>query len=348
MALPGIFSPTEPQATETVASGPAKITANFQTLADVLGLPTNPTSITGAAFSVTPAGVVTISQPGATVAADPTANLGIATKQYVDGKSVAAPNGTAAGVNTYTVTLSPAPASLSAIQNQPIYVKFTSANTGASTLNPNTLGAVSIVKKGSTALASGDIAAGGYYVLIYDGVNFQIEAVDAASLQGTSVSTTAPTTNQVMQYNGTVWIPASLLYIASFTSQTFTTATCGTGADTTVKAITVMMPSSGGPFRAFVQYRAYCHSSGTNNGEVWVSDGTNTFANTTIAGNAIAGAAGNSCLAYSEFSPVTYANGASVTFTLFGRGGTGSIVVGDTSGVKSASSTMGVVVIAGN
>jgi len=58
-----------------------------------------------------------------------------------------------------------------------IWVKFTNANTGACTLNMDGYGAKGIKKNVSTALASGDILAGGIYVLVYDGTNFQIEGV---------------------------------------------------------------------------------------------------------------------------------------------------------------------------
>jgi hypothetical protein len=51
---------------------------------------------------------------------------------------------------------------------------FTNANTGAATLNLNSLGAKAIQKNGSAALVSGDIAAGQAYWLSYDGTDFQI------------------------------------------------------------------------------------------------------------------------------------------------------------------------------
>lgn len=90
---------------------------------------------------------------------------------------------TAAGTDTYTATLSPAITAYSS--GQRFLVKFTNANTGAATLNFNTVGAKSIVKNGSTALAAGDIAAGQTYMLYYDGTNLQIVG---------NVSTSASTT----------------------------------------------------------------------------------------------------------------------------------------------------------
>lgn len=78
---------------------------------------------------------------------------------------------TATGTNTYAITLSGISAYAT---NQKFSVKFTNANTGASTINLNSLGAKSIVKNGSTALVSGDIAAGQIVDLVYDGTNFQM------------------------------------------------------------------------------------------------------------------------------------------------------------------------------
>ncbi len=56
-------------------------------------------------------------------------------------------------------------------------------NTGAATLNINSLGAKAITKNGTTALAAGDIVAGAAYAITYDGTRFQISpAVGAVAL----------------------------------------------------------------------------------------------------------------------------------------------------------------------
>lgn len=74
--------------------------------------------------------------------------------------------------DTYAVSLSPAPGAYAA--GQIFHFKATNANTGASTLNVNSLGAVSILKHGGTALASGDIPAGGLVTVMHDGTNLQM------------------------------------------------------------------------------------------------------------------------------------------------------------------------------
>lgn len=199
MALPGIFSPQEPQGGETVASGPAKLTANFQYLADVLGLTITPTPATAAAFQITAGGVVTILQSGALLTADPTSAFGITSKQYADALGVGI--GVASGTNTYAVTLAPVPTSLPAMLGKPIVVQFTNANTGASTLAANGFAATPIMKWQSgvmTALVSGDISALSETLLVYDGTQFEL-------LAPTPVSAT----NALQIYDRSVGNPAT-------------------------------------------------------------------------------------------------------------------------------------------
>jgi hypothetical protein len=73
--------------------------------------------------------------------------------------------GTDTGVaNAYVVALAPAPLALTA--GMVIRFEATNANTGASTLNVNGLGAVAITS-GGAALPAGVIVAGGHYEVIY-------------------------------------------------------------------------------------------------------------------------------------------------------------------------------------
>jgi hypothetical protein len=79
----------------------------------------------------------------------------------------------AAGTDTYTGTFK-TPLFVSIFAMQRLRVRFANANTGAATLNLNSVGAVSIKKNVVTALAVGDIVAGGIYDIVYDGTNYQI------------------------------------------------------------------------------------------------------------------------------------------------------------------------------
>lgn len=110
--------------------------------------------------------------------------------------------GTAASTGSYTTTLSTAggatPATLTAILGAPILVLFTNANTGADTLNPNSLGAIAIQKAGA-ALVAGDIPANFWGLLEYDGTDFQLLNILATNIQGVAVSTTAASVGAMLQ-----------------------------------------------------------------------------------------------------------------------------------------------------
>lgn len=79
--------------------------------------------------------------------------------------------GVASGTNTYAVTLG---GIASLVDGLSVKIKFTNANTGASTLNINSLGAKTILKSNGNALASGNIKAGQICNLVYNGTNFQL------------------------------------------------------------------------------------------------------------------------------------------------------------------------------
>lgn len=77
-----------------------------------------------------------------------------------------------AGTDTYAITVSPVPDNLTA--GDVFRLKADVANTGACTLNVNSLGAKTIKKNVSEDLATGDILAGQLITVEYDGTNFQL------------------------------------------------------------------------------------------------------------------------------------------------------------------------------
>lgn len=80
--------------------------------------------------------------------------------------------GTASGTDTYTVTVTPTFTAY--YEDQRFLIEFTNANTGASTININSKGAISLVKEGGTELEADDIKAGEIKFLVYDGTNMQV------------------------------------------------------------------------------------------------------------------------------------------------------------------------------
>lgn len=91
--------------------------------------------------------------------------------------------GSAGGTgNALTLTLSPAPSTY--VAGQRFIFKATASNTGAATLNVNSLGTRNIYKRsGGTigAVASNDILNGGIYEVVYDGTQFQLTSTEAAT-----------------------------------------------------------------------------------------------------------------------------------------------------------------------
>ena len=86
---------------------------------------------------------------------------------------------TAAGTDTYTGTLTPALTAYAAGQQFSFIVP--NANTGAATLNLNSLGAKAITKNGTTALSAGDLLANAIVLVEYDGTRFQLQTVPGSS-----------------------------------------------------------------------------------------------------------------------------------------------------------------------
>jgi len=75
--------------------------------------------------------------------------------------------------NTYAVTLNPAPTAY--VDGMAVAVKINVANTGASTININGLGAKSIKKANGNAVSSGNLKVGSIYTLRYNGTDFILQ-----------------------------------------------------------------------------------------------------------------------------------------------------------------------------
>lgn len=74
--------------------------------------------------------------------------------------------------DSYAVTLTPAPPAY--FTGMVINFKANTVNTGAATLNVNSLGAKTIKKQYNIDLADGDIKANSIVTVVYDGTNFQL------------------------------------------------------------------------------------------------------------------------------------------------------------------------------
>lgn len=114
----------------------------------------------------------------------------------------------ATGTNDYLATIS----GYALGEGKAVKIKFTNANTGASTLNINGTGAKSIVKGNGSALSSGNIKAGQICNLVYTGSVFQLlgeggeygTATASDVLQGKTIGTEDGLVEGTMVDRGTV------------------------------------------------------------------------------------------------------------------------------------------------
>ena len=109
---------------------------------------------------------------------------GMLARFYADNNGSISTSGSS---NTYVLAASRVVAAYAA--GDTYLVKFNHANTGAATINVDSLGAKSIVKNQATALASGDIPANAIGLISYDGTNFQL----LTPIQTTDTTTDATT-----------------------------------------------------------------------------------------------------------------------------------------------------------
>ena len=107
---------------------------------------------------------------------------------------------TGSGTNTIVATMAPAITAYAA--GQTFRIKMAAgANTGATTINLNSLGAKAITKKGTTALAAGDIPASTMFEIAYDGTRFQL--LNVGTDAGITASSTDSLTNKTFDANAT-------------------------------------------------------------------------------------------------------------------------------------------------
>lgn len=98
------------------------------------------------------------------------------------------PTITSAGTNTVTLTYTTAPTAY--VRGLAFTFVVGVTNTGAATLNVNSLGATAIKKNGTTALVAGDLTAGAVVTVYYDAnSNFQLTASSSIIAPPVSTST---------------------------------------------------------------------------------------------------------------------------------------------------------------
>ncbi len=184
--------------------------------------------------------------------------------------------------NAYVVTLSPVPAGYTT--GMVVNFKASAANTGASTINVNALGAKNITKLYNTALVANDILANQIVTLIYDGTEFQMISVPGNVVQGIVPVTEGGT--------GVATLTTAYGLLAAGTTATGNVQTLATGNTGQV------LQSNGNAALPTYSTPTYPSASGSA-GQILRSDGTNnvystaTYPNTTTANQLLYSSATN-------------------------------------------------------
>lgn len=127
------------------------------------------------------------------------------------------------------------------------------------------------------------------------------------------LSSTPPTTSQVLKFDGTNIVGAQADIQASSITLSSGNVTVPANTNTTVLTKSVTMPASVCPCRVFGGYGMYLQSSASGIAIGWITDGTNNFATSQAL---VTGSSSNYGANGTSFSPTTYANNAAVAFTL--------------------------------
>lgn len=140
-----------------------------------------------------------------------------------------------AGTNTITATTNLPVIAAGYTRGLRFFFTPAGTNTGATTINLSGLGAKSILKQGSIALAPGDIVSGSTCIIFYDGVQFQLinpqgplDGTDTYNATaGTTTAYTLAVAGNFSRFTGNA---VKLIFNAANTSTTPTLDVDGTGA----------------------------------------------------------------------------------------------------------------------
>jgi hypothetical protein len=174
------FDPTVPQDSETPRLGASRIRSLTGEILQWFGFTgSTAETVAQAPFSVDAAGNATLNGQPLTVQ-DPVQPLGVANKEYVDANGGRGTRATATGTNTLVATLSPAPASQSALVGIPLTLVNTTGNTDVVTLNVNSFGAQPVKKWSDGLLVNlefNDLPSGCIFIVVWDGGEYQLISV---------------------------------------------------------------------------------------------------------------------------------------------------------------------------
>lgn len=167
--------------------------------------------------------------------------------------------------DTYAITLSPIPKEYTT--GMMVTFKANTANTGAATLNCNSLGAKTIKKNNDQDLATGDIEASQFVTVVYDGTYFQMQSQSA---QGIEVGDSPTFVNLTITAFAANWTNAGntvadlgTVTTVDINGGTVDGATVGANSASTIKGTTIdattdftLIGTTGGLVRKFYEATA--------------------------------------------------------------------------------------------
>jgi hypothetical protein len=193
------------------------------------------------------------------------------------------------------------------------------SNTGATTININSIGLKSITRDGTTALVAGDLVSGGAYQLIYDGTQFQLTNSSNASVQVTSFSAGTTGLTPSTATTGAITLGGTLNVANGGTGVTTST---GSGANVLGTGPTITGAALNGTLGATTPSTVSATSVTVNGGTF----GAATFTTNSVDGLAIGGKTGST----SDFSLY---NPAGSVQLLRNPTGTSNLVFGNNVGL---------------
>lgn len=266
--------------------------------------------------------------------------------------------------DTYVIT--PSPAISAYAEGQRFVFRATNANSGASTLNVNSLGAIAIQRNDGSALSGGEIVDGGYYEAVYDSNSTPDRwvLVSPASVppdinnsnwSGTDLSvanggTGASTLTGLLRGNGTSAITGSATINDDDWSGTdLEVANGGTGSSTASAARTALGIAIDsdvqGYSAALAQIAALADTNGNfivGNGSAWVAEsGSTARASLGLGSLATASAVNNGDWSGTDLAVTNGGTGASDAGTARTNLGLGSIATADVTAQSGGSPSGG-------
>lgn len=149
----------------------------------------------------------------------------------------------AGSTDSYVISVLPVPTSY--VTGDTYIFKANTINTGACTLNVNSLGAKTIKKIGTTDLSDGDIKAGQIVIVVYDGTNFTMLNESKRGFASGATTQAISSTTTLTIPHGLAGIPRLVKLTGIYANSTLTTTVIALVQNGTVSGISQLATGLG-------------------------------------------------------------------------------------------------------